>query len=407
MKKKHKITYQSWLKSHRTYFSSMAHGIDFMDYKIKTSYADLLHSLIFKSTVFLKFLLTLFFILILIFWPHHEKILVPGPGIELTPLQWKYRLLTTEPPRKSLQRTYWEQWFPIFFVAGRGWLPRLKTWPNNLRWQGNQHPSWTASPSAQVGAHCLLALLSFSPTSPSEGREVTLRSCSDRPPAAWRPSPHTDCQRWDHSLPRAPCCAVSASHHLPTRAKKILNIYSFLKHKCIHFKMYQCMAYWIWLLSVKRTCMGLQQTHTLLVSQNLVAFCQQQVLKWAENSKPLDAAKAWWKTVRLWERGLQIKEICNKNGCHKQQTCRSSQSGRNTLRKRCILKWASLVAQLVKKCRRPPAMWGTWVPSLGQEDPRRRKWQPTPVFLPGNSHGQRSLAGYSPRGHKSQTRLSD
>ena len=29
-----------------------------------------------------------------------------------------------------------------------------------------------------------------------------------------------------------------------------------------------------------------------------------------------------------------------------------------------------------------------------------RKWQPTPVFLPGNSHGQRSLAGYSPRVYK-------
>ena len=30
----------------------------------------------------------------------------------------------------------------------------------------------------------------------------------------------------------------------------------------------------------------------------------------------------------------------------------------------------------------------------------RRKWQPTPVFLPGESHGHRSLVGYSPRGHK-------
>ena len=28
------------------------------------------------------------------------------------------------------------------------------------------------------------------------------------------------------------------------------------------------------------------------------------------------------------------------------------------------------------------------------------KWQPTPVFLPGKSHGQESLAGYSPWGHK-------
>ena len=30
----------------------------------------------------------------------------------------------------------------------------------------------------------------------------------------------------------------------------------------------------------------------------------------------------------------------------------------------------------------------------------RRKWQPTPVLLPGKSHGQRSLAGYSPWGCK-------
>ena len=30
----------------------------------------------------------------------------------------------------------------------------------------------------------------------------------------------------------------------------------------------------------------------------------------------------------------------------------------------------------------------------------RRKWQPTPVFLPGEFHGQRNLAGYSPGGHK-------
>ena len=33
--------------------------------------------------------------------------------------------------------------------------------------------------------------------------------------------------------------------------------------------------------------------------------------------------------------------------------------------------------------------------SLGQEDSWRRKWQPTPGFLLGESHGQRSLVGYS------------
>ena len=37
-----------------------------------------------------------------------------------------------------------------------------------------------------------------------------------------------------------------------------------------------------------------------------------------------------------------------------------------------------------------------WVRSLGQEDPLEKEWQPTPVFLPEKSHGQRSLAGYSP-----------
>ena len=32
--------------------------------------------------------------------------------------------------------------------------------------------------------------------------------------------------------------------------------------------------------------------------------------------------------------------------------------------------------------------------------PWKTKWQPTPVFFPGKAHGQRSLAGYSPKGHK-------
>ena len=35
----------------------------------------------------------------------------------------------------------------------------------------------------------------------------------------------------------------------------------------------------------------------------------------------------------------------------------------------------------------------------------RRKWQPTPVFLPGESHGQRSLVGYSPWGSPSDSHI--
>ena len=48
-----------------------------------------------------------------------------------------------------------------------------------------------------------------------------------------------------------------------------------------------------------------------------------------------------------------------------------------------------------------PAMQNTQVRSLGQEDLlEERAWQPTPVLLPGESGGQRSLAGYSPWGHR-------
>ena len=45
-------------------------------------------------------------------------------------------------------------------------------------------------------------------------------------------------------------------------------------------------------------------------------------------------------------------------------------------------------------------MQETLAQSLGQEILWRREWQPIPVFLPGKSHGQRNLAGYSPLGHK-------
>ena len=47
-----------------------------------------------------------------------------------------------------------------------------------------------------------------------------------------------------------------------------------------------------------------------------------------------------------------------------------------------------------------PAIAGDTGSIPGEEDPWRRKWQPTPVFLPGKFHGNRSPTGYSPWGHK-------
>ena len=61
------------------------------------------------------------------------------------------------------------------------------------------------------------------------------------------------------------------------------------------------------------------------------------------------------------------------------------------------MKCASLVAQMLKNLC---AMWEIWVLSLGGEDPWRGEWQPTPVFLPGEFHGQRSPVGYNLWGHK-------
>ena len=49
---------------------------------------------------------------------------------------------------------------------------------------------------------------------------------------------------------------------------------------------------------------------------------------------------------------------------------------------------------------RLPAMQETWVRSLGWEDPLEKEMEPTPVLLPGEFHGRRSLVGYSPRGRK-------
>ena len=64
------------------------------------------------------------------------------------------------------------------------------------------------------------------------------------------------------------------------------------------------------------------------------------------------------------------------------------------------LLWASQVALVV---RNQPASVGdvrnVFSPWVGRIH-CRRTWQPTPVFLPGEVHGQRSLVGYSPRGHK-------
>ena len=52
----------------------------------------------------------------------------------------------------------------------------------------------------------------------------------------------------------------------------------------------------------------------------------------------------------------------------------------------------SVVTNICLPSRR--LMFNPWVGKI----PWKREWQPTPVFLPGQSHGHRSLAGYRPWG---------
>ena len=64
----------------------------------------------------------------------------------------------------------------------------------------------------------------------------------------------------------------------------------------------------------------------------------------------------------------------------------------------------ALVAQTEKNL--PACSSPGFCPWIGKI-PWRREWLPTPVFLPGEFHGQRSLAGYSPWNAKNWTSLSD
>ena len=70
---------------------------------------------------------------------------------------------------------------------------------------------------------------------------------------------------------------------------------------------------------------------------------------------------------------------------------------RNRLLIHLVAKWGFLGGSVVKNL---PVMQKTWILSLGWEYSLRRKWQLSPVFLPGKFHRQRSLVGYSIWGHK-------
>ena len=79
----------------------------------------------------------------------------------------------------------------------------------------------------------------------------------------------------------------------------------------------------------------------------------------------------------------------------------------NEIQSSCLFIWASQVVLAVKNL---PASAGDirdmgLIPELGRSL-GGRAWQPTAVFLPGEPHGQRSLAGHGPWGGKDTTEVS-
>ena len=107
------------------------------------------------------------------------------------------------------------------------------------------------------------------------------------------------------------------------------------------------------------------------------------------------------KDVRFWEDALKMSRTGCTSWMWKEEQSRS---------------WVLLLGPTMEQGRLPWGLRGkepacnagdaASIPGSGRF-PWRRQWQATPVFLPGESHGQRSLVVYSPWGHKEWEWLSD
>ena len=126
--------------------------------------------------------------------------------------------------------------------------------------------------------------------------------------------------------------------------------------------------------------------------------CESWTIKKAE-CQGIDAFELWcWRrllrvpwTARRSNQSI-LKEISTEYSLEGLMLKLKLQYFGHLIRRSDSLEKSSLVAQMVKHL---PTMWETWVRPLGQEDPLEKKMQLTPVLLPGKSHGQRSVIGYS------------
>ena len=132
-----------------------------------------------------------------------------------------------------------------------------------------------------------------------------------------------------------------------------------------------------------------------------MVFKALRMMRWATQNREVPKSCAHWALMKPQEPERNKQDIWDgsprcvvqESGPRVRGGCRSNEQS-TVIFLLVIIPW---VAQMVKNL---PAMWEIWVWSLGWKIPWRRKWQPTPVFLPGKSDGWRSLAGYSLWGRK-------
>ena len=113
--------------------------------------------------------------------------------------------------------------------------------------------------------------------------------------------------------------------------------------------------------------------------------------------EPATPAVSLWSPSLLWEQVMHVGFPGSSAG--KESFCNAGVPSSTGERRGYPLQfsWPFLVAQIVKN---PPALWETWVPSLGWEDPLEEGTQPTPVFLPGESPGTEELGRLQSMDHK-------
>ena len=107
-------------------------------------------------------------------------------------------------------------------------------------------------------------------------------------------------------------------------------------------------------------------------------------MRWLDSLKHIISAYAFCFLLRARPPSNPWPLLCHLFGPWLKQTCIMI----------CGLPWWLSGKESACQCRR--CGFDPWVRKI----PWRRKWQPTPVFLPGESHGQRSLAGDSPWGQR-------